>query len=472
MNSAEKGILKEDPSSVKVEHTEDFVRCVIRSEDHSEGDIHTYIKTEDGTTSHKLHTAPFCWTIKDNVVWCSKDKGNLVFSSKPSKDEETCPSQPVTEHYQIGSGNGPLLASIQQPDPTKTDPTDVIKKQVLPVANKHESLRNRNKSDQAHRCETCGKSFKKRSKLTAHKIAHSSERPFSCSVCSRRFARKFDKKRHEWTHKRINKNRSEGNSSSSIKKRKKRICKYNCRECGKPFSDYLSLLRHENVHKKKSVAEPKDPSLYKCTMCDMTFTRPSYVVEHMLIHTGGQTLFICQECGKRFVSTSALAKHQKSHSSEPEEITANHSGDIKKEKTEECEGDLKNLSSSVPQTSLASENPSIHSNHSKIVDQKFGVTEHKKCENAQSVHSGDLRSSDLTPHASLLKQQKIHLTKPPFVYRDRGRTYACRSPFDNRRETHKKVYICTGCGESFSNYPYFIKHQESCASLKIEMEYR
>ena len=39
-------------------------------------------------------------------------------------------------------------------------------------------------------CDTCGKKFKSKSKLTVHKRVHSGEKPFRCEVCDKKFSQK------------------------------------------------------------------------------------------------------------------------------------------------------------------------------------------------------------------------------------------------------------------------------------------
>ncbi|KAI8373515.1 hypothetical protein EDC96DRAFT_605745 [Choanephora cucurbitarum] len=61
-----------------------------------------------------------------------------------------------------------------------------------------------NVTEKRHICRICNHRSKRRHNLIEHMLTHDPNRPksFSCSVCSRPFARKYDMKRHEKIHRR------------------------------------------------------------------------------------------------------------------------------------------------------------------------------------------------------------------------------------------------------------------------------
>ena len=49
-------------------------------------------------------------------------------------------------------------------------------------------------------CSQCGKRFKHSGNLKRHVLGHNGERPFECSVCFQRFTREESLKRHQIVH--------------------------------------------------------------------------------------------------------------------------------------------------------------------------------------------------------------------------------------------------------------------------------
>ena len=80
--------------------------------------------------------------------------------------------------------------------------------------------------EEGHKCETCGKGFKKKFKLNNHvKIAHG-ERLFACKICDKRFQTKMILRTHMRVH--------TGEKP------------YKCKICGMTFTYSYNLRDHES----------------------------------------------------------------------------------------------------------------------------------------------------------------------------------------------------------------------------------
>lgn len=135
----------------------------------------------------------------------------------------------------------------------------------------------------------CGEKFSTRYKLGDHLRVHTKERMIACPKCMSLFSTKTTfcdhRKRQLKTH----------------------LRSYQCSQCLKLFSSERILSDHMRSHINQ----------YKCTLCDMTSTKPSMLAKHYRYRHMNVRPFSCPHCQKTFVTKSNLNTHILTHQDKP-----------------------------------------------------------------------------------------------------------------------------------------------------------
>uniref|UniRef100_A0AAX7SMH5 C2H2-type domain-containing protein n=2 Tax=Astatotilapia calliptera TaxID=8154 RepID=A0AAX7SMH5_ASTCA len=166
--------------------------------------------------------------------------------------------------------------------------------------------------EKPYSCSTCGKSFSLNSTLKTHTRLHTGERPYACITCGKKFIHKSDLERHVRTH------TGEKPYSCGTCGREFRLNStlkthirvhtgekpYSCSTCGKQFTEKSSLRTHIRIHTGE---KPRC-----CSICGKRFSDISGVIKHMRFHTGEKP-YPCSTCGKRFSQKSDMARHVRIH---------------------------------------------------------------------------------------------------------------------------------------------------------------
>lgn len=146
---------------------------------------------------------------------------------------------------------------------------------------------NRERTGRCHRfeCESCGKSYSALSSLRNHRQkAHVEITTFRCGFCTEVFTAEYALKMHLKQH----------------PKEKP----FECSVCFKRFARKSSLSAHNRLHKSTE-------SDFQCTICGKRFTWKSNLSAHLQLHLSKK--FPCEVCLRVFKSMERLTQHQQKH---------------------------------------------------------------------------------------------------------------------------------------------------------------
>ncbi|XP_068431436.1 uncharacterized protein [Clinocottus analis] len=136
-------------------------------------------------------------------------------------------------------------------------------------------------------CSVCGRKFALAHHMTQHMAGHTGEKPYSCSFCSKGFLRLSNLKRHMAVH-----------TGEKM---------FSCSFCGKEFPHPSNLKQHLTSHTGEKP--------FSCSVCGRRFTQHGSLTRHMTVHTG-EKAFSCSVCGREFTQQSSLKRHLAAHREE------------------------------------------------------------------------------------------------------------------------------------------------------------
>uniref|UniRef100_A0A8B9JT93 C2H2-type domain-containing protein n=1 Tax=Astyanax mexicanus TaxID=7994 RepID=A0A8B9JT93_ASTMX len=213
-------------------------------------------------------------------------------------------------------------------------------------------------NDGGLKCSFCTKSFTKARSLRSHILTHTDVKPYRCKACEKSFSRFDHLKRHQTSCK-GKKQQLELFSQSNLTRHMALLhsteSPFICKHCGKEYSSLGTLRRHSRTVKcKRSSGESlKAPASngFTCVGCSERFLLFSQLQQHLLTKHRSQGLqksenpenqqsdmkanpveegtvkslrsssqvcektkpYECPTCSKKFINTSGLAMHVRTH---------------------------------------------------------------------------------------------------------------------------------------------------------------
>uniref|UniRef100_A0A8C7P8Y1 C2H2-type domain-containing protein n=1 Tax=Oncorhynchus mykiss TaxID=8022 RepID=A0A8C7P8Y1_ONCMY len=162
------------------------------------------------------------------------------------------------------------------------------------------------KCNKRYSCEICGKTERKKHRMTSHMITHTGL-PFSCDICGEKFKFQNYLNRHQ-------------RSKHTVKT-------YSCSVCEKTFRQATSRDRHERGHAGKN---------YWCSNCGEMFRERGDRDAHKCIDYKGERPFSCSECSEAFQRQYHLKRHQLEKHSVEQTVDPENRVEEKSEKPCSC----------------------------------------------------------------------------------------------------------------------------------------
>lgn len=321
--------------------------------------------------------------------------------------------------------NAPLINSSAD-----TLKEEVIEEQIAdanPTYFKHTSKN-------VNQCKICLKKFSYPSRLSRHLLVHTDDKPFKCSECSKSFRNPYHLRRHQKIHKREK--------------------KYIANKTGH------QLLYSSNV---TSTSLLKTDSGYQCDVCLKTFSVPSKLRRHQIVHSGTKP-YTCMICRKSFSQAYSLTKHIKLHTGKVNSPSLLHwlrgskSSITGALQTNNCGPNDANASLPKELDSVDGQTNEKLQDHSQL-DQNVSLTESS---NTVKTESEDVLKDSEEPTANSSPTNSLDKSNDENQCVICLKTFPYPSKLSRHLLTHTdfKPFQCTVCSKSFRNESNLQSHEK------------
>ncbi|XP_075237674.1 uncharacterized protein LOC142333933 [Lycorma delicatula] len=263
------------------------------------------------------------------------------------------------------------------------------------------------------KCNYCGKTFRFKSKLTAHVNVHTQEKRFVCNICNKTFHRVSCLKRH------INMHTDEK--------------RFTCNYCGKSFHFRFHLTSHMNVHINNK--------RFTCGSCKTSFFSKSDLMHHISVHPNEKRSFRCNLCEKTFNTNSSLSIHLNTHINEHRfsctfcDKSFNHKGNLIRHVKFHTDAEKKFVCTFCE----------------KCFSQKCDLTRHVNIHTNEKKYACTFCKKSYSQNSDLVRHLRIHTDGCRFICNFCGKLFNDKRYLKTHVNTHTKErqFTCNICNKSY-----------------------
>ncbi|XP_077111450.1 uncharacterized protein LOC143767203 isoform X4 [Ranitomeya variabilis] len=446
----------------------------MRGDERCKEEIPTDNRTDDGTRSSEGHLIFSDFAAWEQGITSDTYGEHIIITDKPQALLRKNLSNPFKRVLSSAS----LKENMKNKNHKSTDEHEVAHTGEKPfscsksgkcnnIKSRFLSYKRSHSGKKLFLCLKCGKYFKRKSDLVSHQKPHTGEKPFSCSECGKCFSEKKILVKHQRTH------TGETPNAGVVRHQRTHTGKkpFSCSDCGKFFSHKCYLVAHHRTHTGEKP--------FSCPECGKCFRLKVNLVSHQRTHTGHKP-FSCSECGKCFSEKNTLVKHQRTHTGEKpflcsecggcfnqKSVLVRHLRTHTGEKPFSClecgKCFAENFYLVRHQRSHTGEKPFSCSECGKCFRLKVHLGAHQRTHTGHKPFSCSECGKCFMNKAHLVTHQRTHTGHKPFSCSECGKCFSEKRTLVKHQRTHtgEKPFLCSECGDCFSQKSVLVRHQRT-----------